>query len=87
MEADPQLVDPLAEQVDVAEAGELECELERLGSSRMGRSLWLARVGHPAPASREQKTVEKPKADEEVPAVKSPRVKSYFCEEPCVVLV
>ena len=47
MEADPQLVDPLAEQVDVAEAGELECELERLGSSRMGRSLWLARVGHP----------------------------------------
>ena len=73
MEADPQLVDPLAEQVDVAEAGELECELERLGSSRMGRSLWLARVGHPAPASREQKTVEKPKADEEVPAVKSPR--------------
>ena len=75
MEADPQLVDPLAEQVDVAEAGELECELERLGSSRMGssrmgssrmgRSLWLARVGHPTPASREQKTVQTPKADEE----------------------
>ena len=72
----------MAEQVYVSVAGQLEYDLEREGSSRGEGSSCLARVGHPAPANREQKTVEKPKADEEVPAVKSPRVKSYFCEEP-----